>query len=368
MASPIEEEFRAATQRFEQLLRKIRRDPLRAHFDEERIAEMMGRANVRREQANAVASRWLIREPDNIQEINYERNRLHMAQLNTEQFLRDERRRRLGDLNRARRPAGLSDDDSGSEDEYFTPGELLAFHEQLEASSAIKRVTTKPIPLEQNPVAEPVPEVDGEVLVLHVEEGDKMEIAGATITEPLQERQVQSAVVAASTDQPIQWHQEVATNDEDRSSASTGAIPKRAPQPVEMMTDQEEDWDAENWAVQTTKKKPKSIEQKKVQPTTTSARAHSRVATPEQGRTRRYCFACQRSDHHWPHRCQGLLYLCVPARRAVVNTRGACRNCLKTTHETEQCLSVLDGQKEGCHNCNGALHNSILCERSGQNN
>lgn len=67
--------------------------------------------------------------------------------------------------------------------------------------------------------------------------------------------------------------------------------------------------------------------------------------------------------HNLMH-CRDFWDLSMGQRELVVDRAPICRNCFRGDHITRDCFDRFNKRAKGCPNCEGALHNSLLCHKS----
>lgn len=86
-----------------------------------------------------------------------------------------------------------------------------------------------------------------------------------------------------------------------------------------------------------------------------------RFAFAWNGKDRHACICC--GDKVWVGKCARFISMSLRQRRQVIAENQVCENCFRCSHQTDRCRKANGAQAQGCWDCNGEFHNSLLCPR-----
>lgn len=320
MEQPPSKQLLERQRAFEEMLSRYRGDPARICWPNERRIAVIEEVDVARERVNAVCNRVALYEPMRTHEMHRLKNKLLEETLAFERFVQKERRvheQSGADSGRVANADNVQDGEVAVDVVQIEADGYEEWAEQMENLSPTE-LAAGGVPTNRPPRSEVVVPKGYRAIDWSAQEPTALPINRA----PLCARQPWSSQRADDS------------HSEDTPFVSSAVSPTGSHRAVGNRL--------------------------LVLPISQPYQERANRVLPVQPYGGRLCFVCKAVDH-WPHRCPGLLIMCLQARRAVINARGACNNCLRTGHITEKC------PQPGCHRCQGALHNSILCRESPNN-
>lgn len=150
-----------------------------------------------------------------------------------------------------------------------------------------------------------------------------------------------------------------AKRNEPQPGTSSQRDDNRRPEEPTAMAPSRDDDDATN------RRQPERLASVVVQPRSSEARRSSATGGEKERKQWHVmpCLACG-DNGHGATKCEAFRKLRYLAKWAIVNASGACPNCVRLGHSANECGRI-NGQMyaRGCPRCNGALHNSVMCDK-----
>lgn len=350
-------------------IKLYRRDPMFVRWNLEDLERIFKALEVMRQEFNAACNRLLTAQPAKKTEMLKLKISIVQRYDQFKAFIR----KKCEDYKTARAAAPIPDEETSSGEES-DDGNVLTVEDQadqrwaddigasmsnLSTGSAQTKVQEKPLDESDGAVGGAAEPHDVQV---HAPNDSRAESNVATVVEPRQ--QMQSVIV------PIMGYQPVSTGAipkrprvqpggyDDRAPSTSngqrrggtngvpgvsGRVNQRSPPRIVLMN-----------------RGPRASSSTAAVQCRCNQRNQVRVQRPQRKKETPHCFVCL--GPHWPHKCQAFELLCVPARRALVQSKGVCMNCFRA-HATLDCKDSRGRQAQGCKDCKGELHNSLLCPK-----